>query len=298
MFCYHHATTTSNSSVPTGDSGQEVYIGVAFAGTGRVIAMPDYLGFGVDSAAVHPYIHAKSQATASVDIMRATRQLCADKQVRLKPEVGLFGYSQGGHATMCTHREIEQHHANEFKVFASAPMSGPYDLSVLQVQTLLSDEPYPQPFYLPYVLISYTTVYGFYPDEAEYLKPEYVGIFPEMFRTFARSGEINAKMPSVPKLIIKPEQITAFQEEPRHPLRLALEANDVKNFAPKAPVNAIYCEGDRDIPYQHALNAVAAWRAMGATQVSSASAGAQYEHTPCLLPAMLLGYEWFSALEE
>ena len=54
--------------------------------------------------------------------------------VALNGQLFLMGYSHGGHVTMALHRELEQYHANEITITASAPMAGAYRRLVGSVQ--------------------------------------------------------------------------------------------------------------------------------------------------------------------
>jgi hypothetical protein len=71
---YDHGTVVMRDEVPSRES-EEILIGISYACGGYVTALPDYLGMG-DSPGLHPYCHAKTEASASVDILRATRNLC------------------------------------------------------------------------------------------------------------------------------------------------------------------------------------------------------------------------------
>jgi len=77
-----------------------------FATTGYAAVVPDYLGLG-DSPGLQLYHHARSEATACVDLLRAARTWCASNNVELNDQLFLAGYSHGGHVTMALHRELE-----------------------------------------------------------------------------------------------------------------------------------------------------------------------------------------------
>ena len=144
---------TSMAPSPSGTKclpleGGELFLGIVFAPGGYVVCMPDYLGLGLGEG-LHPYCHAKSEATATVDMLRATRQVCDEQDIHLNDQTFLFGYSQGGHATMAAARELELYHTDEFTLTASAPMSGPYDISGAQTELVVSDEPYSAPITCP-----------------------------------------------------------------------------------------------------------------------------------------------------
>ena len=69
-----------------------------------------------------------------------------------------MGYSQGGHATMATVKELEINFINELTVTASAPMAGPYSMSEAQAEML--NTVYPNPGYFPYIIFAYQNVYN------------------------------------------------------------------------------------------------------------------------------------------
>ena len=50
----------------------------------------------------------------------------------------------------------------EFKITATAPMSGAYDLTGVQEKNMF--EPYSHPGYLPYLMVGFQEVYSLYDD--------------------------------------------------------------------------------------------------------------------------------------
>ena len=103
---YQHGTIPRTNDAP----GQESFVGVAFATTGYAAVVPNYLGLGQASAGLQPYHHARSEATACVDMLRAARNICATNGTALNGQNFLAGYSHGGHATMALLRELETFH--------------------------------------------------------------------------------------------------------------------------------------------------------------------------------------------
>ncbi len=99
------------------------------ASQGYVVVSTDYLGLGGSNYPYHPYLHANSEASALIDALRASRTVLQHLNTPLSNKLMLSGFSQGGHTAMATQREIEAHLSNEFRLVASAPISGPYALS-------------------------------------------------------------------------------------------------------------------------------------------------------------------------
>lgn len=122
------------------------------------VIIPDYAGYGV-SDAIHPY-GTKYIANASIDLLRATKQLFNKLSIKYKNKIYISGYSEGGQATMATHKQIHKHHRDEFNVIASAPQAGPYD-PLITVQEAFRDgiENYPSVKNLLYYVFSFIYVY-------------------------------------------------------------------------------------------------------------------------------------------
>ena len=91
-------------------------------------------------------------------MLRAVKEFCDNRGIIYNNQLFLSGYSQGGHATMALHKALQEHHSSEFQVTASAPGAGPYDISGEQANLFIQGTPYPAPFYLPYVILSYRDI--------------------------------------------------------------------------------------------------------------------------------------------
>lgn len=291
---YQHGTVALKTNVPS-HLNSETNLGVLYASAGFATTMPDFIGLG-DSPGLHLYVHADSEASASLDLIQAAEGLQEELGFNLDGQLFLWGYSQGGHATLALQRLIETEYAEDYTITASAPMSGPYDISGVQAEYLTADEDYPTPGYLPYVVLSYQEVYGTLYDELEDIfLPEYAAIIPELFDGTVSMGVINSNFPSVPSQCLLPEVFEAFETDPQHPIRVALEDNDLYNWTPTAPTNLYYCEGDDQVSYLNAIVALDAFIANGSTSVAALNGG-DFDHGGCAPLAMLGGYNWFNEL--
>lgn len=291
LISYQHGTTTHRHGVSTYLSG-EIVIGLAEATDGYTVAMPDYLGLG-DGPGVHPYIHAASEATASLDMLRATREAQDSLGFELNGQLFLVGYSQGGHATMALHRLIETDFSDEFTVTASAPMSGPYDVSGVQAAVIVNDSVYSQPGYLPYILNSYRTVYNIAADWSDVLLSPYDQTLPPLLDGYHGMGELNAAMPSIPNQILIPAVLDSFINDTNHYFRVALRDNDVYDWTPTSPMRLYYCEADDEVYYLNAIVAYDKFIENGSTSVTKQSAGENYGHFECAFFALSAGKNWF-----
>jgi hypothetical protein len=270
----------------------EVTVGAAMATTGFAAALPDYLGLG-DSSGLHPYHHARSEATAGVDLLRATRTFCATGGFPLSDRLFICGYSQGGHAAMALCRELESFHATEFTVTACAPMAGAYDLSGVTTDDFLSGRPKPNPYYYAYLLAAYQEIYQLAPSLADLLAPPYDTTLPPLLRGNSTGGQINAAMPTDPRQILRPEYLAAFQTNADHPFRVALRDNDLHRWTPRSPMRLYHCMGDADVVFANSQTALASFHNRGATQVQLIDPLPSADHGDCVLPSLLEAKRWF-----
>lgn len=295
MLSYQHGTILRTNDAPSAlNPAGELGIGLAFGSQGYVVVLPDYLGLG-DSPGLHPYHHARSEATACLDALRAARTVCQQRNVALNGQIFLAGYSQGGHATMALHREIEWFHTNEFDLTASAPMAGAYDLSGVTTEDFLTGRPQPNPYYFAYLLAAYQQVYQLTNRLADLLAPPYDTLLPPLFHGHVSGSTINSLMPSNPLLILKPEILEAFRREPDHPLRLALRENDVHRWRPVRPMRLYHCSGDADVVFANAQAALTSFHQQGATHVQLIEPLPGGTHATCVYPALLQALQWFDS---
>jgi hypothetical protein len=296
LVSYQHGTIVSKDEVPSAMQGLERVVGLALGTSGYVACLPDYLGLGL-SPGLHPFVHARSEATAAVDLLRAVGEFCATNAVPLNGQLFLIGYSEGGQATMALHKEIETYHTNEFTITASAPMAGPYDLSGVMLDDFLSGRSMPNPYYFLYVLGAYQSIYHFVGSFSEILASPYDAILPPLLDGRHDGSDINRAIgTSVPTNVLKREFLQALRDDPNHPVRLALRENDLYNWTPKAPMHLYHCDGDQDVLYQNSQVATNSFIQRGATQVQLLNPFPGADHGQCAPIALLAGKIWFDTL--
>ncbi len=294
LLSHQHGTIVRTNDV---SGSSELTVCLGFGTTGYAAAFPYYLGLG-NSEGLHPYHHARSEATACVDLLRAVRTLCATNGFPLNGQVFLCGYSQGGHATMALLRELEAFHTNEFTVTACAPMAGAYDLSGVTVADFLSGRLPPNPYYFAYLLAAYQAVYHLAPTLADLLAPPYNTTLPPLLQGNASGSQINPLMPADPVQILKPEYLAAFRADPHHPFRVALQDNDLYRWTPRAPLRLYHCHADQDVIYANSEVALSSFQSRGATQVQLIDPLPSANHGGCVLPSLLQAKAWFDSLRQ
>jgi pimeloyl-ACP methyl ester carboxylesterase len=300
LLSYQHGTILKKTDAPSQlQGGYEV--GLIFGSEGYAVACPDYLGMG-DGSKLHPYLHAKSEATAVIDMLRAVRSVCKSKNVVLNDQLFMMGYSQGGHVTMAALKAIEEEYSSEFSVTACAPMAGPYDLSGTQLNYVLRDASYPDPGYLPYLLFAYNKVYNIYPDLSTAFASPYYDEFKSYFNdnpASELSAVDNLWPPSmIPTDILNPALVQSLKQNQEDPLRLALKENDLYDWAPKSPLHICHCDSDKHVPYQNATIAYNSFISHGSSNVQLIMPLHGGSHITCATPSFMHALTWFDSLKK
>ena len=86
----------------------------------------------------------------------------------------------------------------------------------------------------------------------DYLLPEYAAILPGLFDGIHSGDDINNVMPEIPITIMKPDSITTFENNLDHPLRMALQQNDLYDWTPISTMHIIHGIADELIPFENA----------------------------------------------
>ena len=304
MAVYEHGTSLRKVDVPSNDV-QETYIGKIFAAGGFNVVLPDYIGMG-DSPGLHPYCHGATEATATIDMIRAVREA---ESLGMIPgmttdngELFLTGYSQGGHAAMATHKYIEENDMlTEFNVLASAPCSGPYEITGAMADTILAAS-YSKPGYIVYMLAGYQSIYGnLYNDYSDILRSPYDEIVVPYFNgnnTTLGMNSLNNQLPQIIQELVVDSVLENFlnaQADFSHPLWQAMADNDNHDWNPTRPIRMYYCTGDEQVSFQNAIAAGAAFEANGIENAEAVYMG-DGNHNECILPSLTDVYYWFDTL--
>lgn len=280
---YHHGTQ-SNKDREAGVLHGEQAISTGYCATGYAVIMPDYIGLGKGEG-LHIYQHAESEAQASIDMMRAVRELNKTMGITTRNDYFITGYSQGGHAAMSLHKFIEEKYSTEFTVLASSPMSGAYDMAGVQSEVMF--KPYDYQGYLPYLLLSYNRVYNLYPDINRVFKAPFDSLLPPIFDGTHTMGDANSIMPPIPKDVIQDSIVERYIKDPNFPFKVKLAENSVANWKPNAPVQMCYCMGDEQVTYRNAIVARDNMKKLGAKHVRALKVDAKLDHYKCAMFAAI-----------
>ena len=290
---YMHGTVTDREAVPSRLGVRERFLVDALATTGYIAVAPDYIGLG-DSDGFHPYVHAASEASAGRDLILAAKQWLMEQDIFFNDQLFITGYSQGGHAAMALHRDIQENpSADSLTVTAGAHLSGPYSIADVMREATFTEEQSTQPGFIIYTYVSYNNVYGIYNDLGEAFVEPYRSVIAAFNAEDLDGGRFNDSL--VTLLEQRDERLVdMFQDSIRTQLETndddsrivqALRRNDTYQWAPDSPTLLFYCTADEQVPFENAIVADSTMRALGSDQVTLINGGA-LQHVPCVTPAL------------
>jgi hypothetical protein len=230
----------------------------------------------------------------------AAREYLDQNDPDLNPELlFLAGYSQGGHTSMALHQELEQTQA--LPVTAAAHMSGPYSISGVMRERILSNNPYFFPSYIAYIFLSYHEAYDLYDDLEEVFKQPFASSIQEFYNREVNLDELNGVLINqlnatggvIVKRMLQDSIIEALENDFDHPLNVALRANDTYNWAPEAPTRLYYCGGDTQVPPYNSILADSVMDSLGAEDVQAVNINNNSDHGACVFPAILASKNFF-----
>lgn len=294
IVAYQHGTSSSKEDVPS-RLNQEVFLLYYFVGNGFIGTAADYLGLGDSRRVIHPYIHADSEASAGIDLIRASKAFMDSEEVLYNDQLFLTGYSQGGHASMAMHQEIETNLSEEFTVTAASHMSGPYNLSNTIVNSSIAGGVYDFPSYIVWMVVSYQSVYGnLYEDLATVFRPEFVPTIQDFTTGVITRGELNTILidqltelygASVTNNVFTEAFLADMQTNSDNTIQTALRDNDLFNWVPTAPTQLLYCMADEQVPFTNAVITDSIMNSNGAANVTSIDINSEADHRGCVVPA-------------
>lgn len=299
ILAYEHGTEFKRTNVPS--NNKYIGQGLFFSTTGYITVMPDYLGLG-DNPGVHLYQHSETEATATLDLVKAVREYLdtASNQLNDNGQFFITGYSQGGHAAMATNKYIEDNSlTNDFEVFACAPLSGAFDQTGAQFDLIFDGDSnyYASPF-LPYILGAYQKAYG---DLYQNYNEIYDASHATQIQTYLTAGTYSFAQWSsmlgsnyygfMQDTVL--QNMLADVNRDTHPINKALKANNLYDWVPQNPIRMLYCGSDSMVSPNNSINTLDTMLTLGATQVEATNLLQSGDHNSCFIPATTNALTWF-----
>ncbi|MFI5719227.1 alpha/beta hydrolase family protein [Nocardia sp. NPDC051750] len=249
---YAHGTMVRRDEAPSVADGSDRARTAMFAAAGYLAVAPDYLGLGTGPGA-HPYAHAPSEATASVDLLLAARTLLAQQEREVHPEALVTGFSQGGQAALALGKELSAGRAQGLSPGAVAAVSGPYEVQEVQAPAALDGrvEARQAVVFLAYWITAMNRIYHLYDRPADAFRPPYAQRVENLFDGHHDLLSISAGLPRTPQELLTPE----FLELARNPtgpgLRAMADSDTVCDWDPGVPVRLYGTSADRSVPFEN-----------------------------------------------
>ena len=291
VVAFGHGTDSLKAYVPSAPTIEGEAIGALFASGGFALVAPDYVGLGL-SPGPHPYLHANSEASASVDLLAAARHAAGAANVNLPPSLYITGFSQGGQTALALDRAIETNPDSYWRAIAVAPIAGPYDLAGTEFPNMIDGTAPNNSAYAAYLALSYIQSYGM-ARPADVFTPPYDAQVPVLFDGRHAFADITAALPA-PRALFRPEFLTAVTNV-TNSFAWQLRQNDTLLVAPQALVRLYYGDADVDVPPANGKVAALAMQSVGVA-ATAVDLGAGVDHPLSEQLGLPAARAWFDEL--
>lgn len=302
VLCFQNGTNTLHSEAPTENPKSDLLsILESVASMGFIVVIPDYIGFGASSKLVHPYLHAESTTKSILDMLRAVNQFGTEDDVLAKPtkDLFIFGYSQGGWATMQLQKSIEKDYSTEFNLIASSCAAGPYSIEYMN-KFITEKEDYPMPYFLTYLLNSYTAIGLVNNPLSDFIQAPYAAKIPGMFDGKHSGGEINTELTTQMSTLLTQEYRTGFATDTKFAgIRSVFVANSIEPWLISTPTRLYHGANDEFIPPALSQKMLLDFKAKGVSDTKIESIVIPgVDHSLGVIPVGFQTILWFLTLKK
>ncbi|MGB0525590.1 MAG: lipase family protein [Flammeovirgaceae bacterium] len=266
-----------------------------FASAGYITIIPDFIGYGESVAIVHPYYRADYTASATLDMIKAAEEFLAFKNITVGDKLFLFGYSEGGFATMATLREIESNPSLGLTVTAAAAGAGGFDIKGI-MDHVLDLTTHPEPGFLSFVVHSYNTSYDWNRNLADIFQEPYASRIPDLLDGSKDKDQINAQLTTTINDLVNPAFKDSVQNGLESQLTNAMIANSVHDWAPQSKVKLLHSLDDEVLPIANTASTYQSYLSNGALDVTFDTVGGD-SHATGALETIEVVIAWFNTLK-
>lgn len=247
---FAHGTIVRRDEAPSTGNTSSRSRALMFAASGYAVAAPDYLGLGTGEGR-HPYAHAPSEASASLDLLRAARTVADQRGRELDQRVLVSGFSQGGQAATALAQQLGTGRADDFELAAVAGVSGPYDLRNVQAPAGLDGRvaPISATLFFAYWLTSANRIYDLYDDPAEAFQQPYAGRVENLFDGSHDIFSVGTSLPTNPQKLLTPRFIDWTRNPDGAAAKALADSDNTCQWKPEVPVRLYAGSGDTTVPY-------------------------------------------------
>jgi hypothetical protein len=296
---YAHGTIFNREGVNSRPAswGGEFMLSMMMAAVNTICVAPDYYGLG-DGDGFHHHNMPKTNSYSTIDIIRATRNLCDILGISYNNKIINMGYSEGGAASMSVAKLIhEEHLQNEFKISMLGAGAGAYDMSETAYHFIMDNDYYSTPAYIMYLLATCQDIYGDLLEEGEtiskYLKSPYDQLFID--NILSQNGNIYWMEDNWPTMF-REDALMDIRTDPNHPFRRCLKEGNTYDWRNPYLTYLYYCTTDEQVPYTGSLKAIDKqrsyipwwrfWERFRIQGIDLTLGGAINGHGACALPSI------------
>src|SRR5665648_28493 len=252
VLSFQNGTNTLHSMAPTEAVDDDLYSTIeSLASMGFIVVIPDYIGFGASPQLEHPYLDKQTTTQSILDLIRAAKEFGTEDQIAAKPttDLFLFGYSQGGWATLALQKTIEENYTSEFNLIASSCGAGPYSIENMN-NYINSLTTYQTPYFLAYLLNSYHSSETVNEPLSDYFQEPYASKIPGLFDGNHSGSSIDAELTTNLDNLLTSEFRTEFDSNTKFDgLRNSFSVNSVTAWNISTPTHLYHGEEDQVIPF-------------------------------------------------
>ena len=295
-------TNTQHSQAPSVKLSTEMqFMLESVASMGFIVVVPDYIGFGISANLPHPYLHAQSTTQSILDMLRAMKEYSSKDKVVAKPSKDLFlyGYSQGGWATMLLQKEIETKYPTEFSLIASSCAAGPYSLEFMN-RYISGKTDYPMPYFLAYLLNAYTSIGLVTNPLSDFVQAPYAALIPGLYDGNKSGSTINAALTTIIANLLTADYREHFATSAKFAAFYgALIANSVAPWEISTPTKLFHGAKDELIPAAMSENTLAELKTAGTPDAKiQLIMVPDVGHSDGMVPVSILTVLWFLELKK
>lgn len=264
MVSYQHGTIFDDKQAPSyfsADGEGTIASVLATINTGYIVVAPDYIGYGASNTLPHTYEHREGLASASLDMLRAAKEVITKEKINWNNNLFIAGYSEGGFATLALQKKIEEETGSEFNLKASSCGAGAYN-KTLSFKTLVSTpssgNSQHNASYI-WVLLTYDRIYKLNRPMTDYFAAPYAAQIQREQQNTRISGSLTTILSDAVKKGVTDGTDTALLN--------AVKDNDIFDWKPKTPTQLYHGTADTYVPYFNSQTAFDAMKKRGASNV-------------------------------
>ena len=245
VLSYQHGTTFYDAEVPSNNAVASE-ISVVIASMGYIVLAPDYVGYGSSKGVDHPYLQAAPMAASVIDFLTAAKTWRQQAGVYDNQQLFLTGYSEGGYATMATHRALQASnspHLQQLRVVV--PGAGPYNVQAT-MDSLIE------------IVRDKNKVLG------ALIQPGFLKKLGGSAQREVRRALLKELIPDDADISIDALFLDNFLSDD---VKGTDSLSNVHDWRPQVPVHLYHGRDDRTVPYASSTSTLAAMQAQGAGEL-------------------------------